>query len=1052
MSFPNLQLRRYLFAIVLLLASLVLLPLTLAAQSATATLSGSIEDQNGATVPGVVVTVVNKSTQLTREVVTNDAGYFSAPLLPPGAYLVRARRDGFVPIDFSDVVLNVGDQKTLQIQLKAGDVNETVMVDPGMDAIRTDAAVSTVVDQKFVDNIPLNGRSFQSLILLTPGITTNTPQSSALVGYTGEFSVNGQRTESNRYTVDGVSANNGTYVFGYGTAGTGGGLPTGTATGTTQSLVSLDALQEFRVLTSTYSAEFGRSPGAQFSFVTKSGTNSLHGSVFEYLRDDALDANNWFNNRFGLDKPKEHQNDFGGTVGGPVTIPHLYNGRDRTFFFFSYEGLRLQQPLAATLVYVPSLALRRQAPSALQGALNAFPVPNGADLASGLSEYVMTDTLPSHLNATSGRIDHNIGSRLRLFFRYSDTPSESLTRQPAYYEARHFEPSSYTFGVTGIFSSRLSNEFRVGSSRNNGGVRDRFVTRDGAQPTDLFQTQGIDRTTHPNAFVQVGLYFPEADAVAGITDLNQKQNQWNVTDTLNLTVGRHQLKTGVDYLRTSSVLLRSDPTVFVLFDSADALLQNDSFYAAVARYEKINPVFENFGAFAQDEFRVSRRLTLSLGLRWEVGPAPHVSAGVLPRVLSGSLLASSSLTLAPEGTRFWRTTYNNFAPRFGVAYVLRDPPGRQTVFRGGFGVFYDNGQNVRQATFDNNPGTSVRSYYGSLLGTPASFPLTPEQINVSIADSLKPPYTTIFVFGDSAFPFKSPYTLQWNLSAEQALGRGQSLTLSYVGARGRRLLQTENHNIGLFNPDFTSVISYRNGLTSSYDGLEAQFQRRLTRHFQALISYAWSHSIDFGSNVFTLPAKRGDSDFDLRHNFSGAVTYEIPGQFQKSFARAVLRGWSVDSRFTARSAFPVTLNGRTLTDPGTGQQYYGGLDLVSGVPLYISDPTLPGGRQINPAAFKLPVGSQVGSAPRNIARGFGAVQFDEVLRRQFHLSETFQLEFRAEAFNLFNHPNFGFINNSFGNPQFGKATAMLNTSLGGLSPLYQQGGPRSFQFALRLKF
>jgi hypothetical protein len=989
-------------------------------------------------------------------VTTSELGSFTVPLLPPGTYTIKARGNGFTPIEIPNVTLNVGDQKSLQIQLKAGDVNATVTVDSSAEAIRTDAAVSTVVDRQFIEHIPLNGRSFQSLILLTPGVTTNSPQSLAQVGATGEFSVNGQRTESNRYTVDGISANNGTFVFGYGTAGSSGGLPTGTAMGTTQSLVSLDALQEFRVLSSSYSAEFGRSPGGQFSFVTRSGANAFHGSAFDYFRNDALDANDWFNNSFARAKPAERQNDFGGTLSGPVTIPRLYNGRDRTFFFFSYEGLRLQQPQPATLAYVPSLLMRQQAPSALKGFLNAYPLPNGVDQTgglSGLSEYIYTDSLPSRVDSTSVRVDHSIGSSLRLFFRYSNTPSQTKLRSLTYYETRQFSPRSYLFGATSLFSAELSNEFRIGFSPNEGGSIDRYLNRDGAQPTDLFQAQGIDLKANPHAFVYLGINFPGSSTTVGVQSVTAPQNQWNVTDSASFTLGKHQLKFGADLLRTASRLQQNDPYIFAYFDSFAAVLANQAAFGGVFRFAESDPVFTNFGAFIQDEWRLTSRLGLSLGLRWEVSPPPSVSRGELPRILSGSVTQPGSLALAPQGTPLWKTTYDNFAPRLGFSYQLRNSASYQTMLRGGSGIFFDTGQNLRIAALDQNPGTSYLSFCPSAsCPAPLSFPFTPAQLNISVANSLTPPYSAIFQVGDPVYPHKLPYTLQWNFSVEQTLHAPQSLTVSYVGARGHRLLEQDRLNLSSFNANFPSITLVRNGLTSDYHAFQAQFQRRLSRGLQALASYTWSHSIDYGSQNAQLANRRGDSDFDIRHNFSSAVSYELRIGVKNEIARTLLNHWRIDGRFSARSAFPVTLNGRTLTDPSTGQQYFGGLDLVAGVPLYLYSPNFPGGRRVNPLAFKLPTGSQVGTAPRNFVRGFGARQFDLALSREFSLSERFRLQTRVEAFNVFNHPNFGVINGTFNNPQFGRATKILSTSLGGLNALYQQGGPRSIQLSLRLAF
>src|SRR6202044_1265368 len=282
--------------------------------------------------------------------------------LPPGPYRLQVSKVGFKTIIKPDIVLNIQDALSINFTLPVGAVFEIVTVEGGASMINTtDASVSTVIDQTYVENMPLNGRSFQDLILLTPGIVTQTPQNNgtSLLGRTGEFSVNGQRTEENYYTVDGVSANVGASVGATmpGGAGPSGSVAASTALGTTQALVSVDDLQEFRVQSSTYSAEYGRNPGGQFAFQTKSGTNQWHGTVFDYLRNGALDANDWFNDYFGTPEPALRQNDFGGTFGGPVRIPGLYNGKDKTFFFVSYEGLRLAAPIAANASFVPDAAL-----------------------------------------------------------------------------------------------------------------------------------------------------------------------------------------------------------------------------------------------------------------------------------------------------------------------------------------------------------------------------------------------------------------------------------------------------------------------------------------------------------------------------------------------------------------------------------------------------------------------------------------------------------------------------------------------------------------------
>ena len=319
------------------------------AQGATATLSGVVTDQTGAILPGAGIAVISIAQGFQRTSATNDEGIFVVPLLPPGNYTVKAEHEGFTPAEFRDVILNVNDQRTIKISLKVGNVaNQTVDVLDSPALIDESPAVGTTVDRQFVSNLPLNGRSFQSLIALSPGVVV-TPATSF---NRGQFSVNGQRANANYFTVDGVSANIGANSSDGISQDFAGSLPGLNTFGGTNSLVSVDALEEFKIQTSTFAPEFGRSPGGQVQILTRSGTNDFHGTFFEYFRNDALDAKDWFVNANRLTKPALRQNDFGFVLGGPVLLPRFgeggplvgYNGRNKTFFFFSYEGLRLRQP------------------------------------------------------------------------------------------------------------------------------------------------------------------------------------------------------------------------------------------------------------------------------------------------------------------------------------------------------------------------------------------------------------------------------------------------------------------------------------------------------------------------------------------------------------------------------------------------------------------------------------------------------------------------------------------------------------------------------------
>lgn len=1037
------------------LACLTLFVLTtVRGQSTNGTISGLVTDSSGAVIVGADVLLENDATNVQYSAKTNRDGIYLLAAIPPGTYRLQVAKIGFKALIKPNIVLSVQSALAINFTLPVGAASEVVTVEAGIPLLNTEnGAVSTVVSRKYIENMPLNGRSFQDLILLTPGVATNTPQAAGttLNGNSGEFSVNGQRTESNYYTVDGASANVGIYpgLLGPGTTGS---VAAATALGTSQSLVSLGALQEFRVQSSTYSAEYGRNPGGQFSFVTRSGTNELRGTVFDYFRNNVFDANNWFNNYFGKPIPPLRQNDFGGTLGGPVTIPRLYRGKDRTFFFFSYEGLRLTQPQAASISYVPSSSLRQDTPAPLQQVLAAFPIGNGSNLGSGLSEFVGTWSNPSSIDAYSIRLDHSLNAATKVFFRFGDTDSSVSARgtgnstAPSAVQKTLLTSRTYTFGATNAFSSRRSNEFRLNYSTTSASLTSSLDDFGGAQPADLLQIHQL--VGPPGSFqLSLGLAFGPY-----FTELTEQKNvglqrQWNLTDSFTELIGRHELKLGIDYRRLTPTEKPGSPSVLYFFFGQNEVEANSPDIAESFNFADVHPLYTNFSAFAQDEWKVAERLSLSIGVRWEVNPPTGVTRGALPLTVEGAS-DLSTMTLAPAGTRPWATTWYNFAPRLGGAYVVENSPRFETVLRGGGGLFFDTAQQSGSFGFEG-PNYQASNTLGSLFGNPTTFPLSPTEALPAIPQIPVPPYGSI-----EAYPahLQLPYTIEWNATVEQEIGKSQAVSVAYVGSHASRLLEQRQILVTPSNPNFTYVTFSQNGPTADYNALQIQFQRVMSQGLTALASYTYAHSIDYGSTSVTFPYLRGNSDFDVRHNFSAAVSYDLPNIDGSKLARALIDHWGVDTRFMARTGFPVSLDGSNAINPATGQFFYSGLDLVSGQPVYLYSTQYPGGRSINPAAFTVPPSGGVGDAPRNFARGFGAWQLDLAVRRDFPLYEGLRLQFRAEAFNVLNHPNFGYINPNLGQSNFGQALSTLNASLGVLSPLYQMGGPRSMQFALKLTF
>jgi hypothetical protein len=985
-----------------------------------------------------IVSLVNADTGLQKQVKTNSNGLFLFTLLPPGRYTAKAQREGFATTEVQGLVLRVNDQQTITLPLKVGSVNETVDV-IDKPATSESTSVSMVIDRQFAEELPLNGRSFDSLLRLTPGTAITVAQS----WEPGQYSFNGQRPNANYYTVDGVGANIGISPTNYlEQTGAGTSIPV-SVLGGANSLVSVDALQEFRIETSSYAPEFGRTPGAQVSMLTRSGTNSFHGTLFDYLRNDAFDANDWFANSLGLAKPPLRQNDFGGVLGGPIV-------RNRTFFFGSYEGLRLRLPFVGQ-TFVPSTSLRTSAPAAIQPLLNAFPVPNGPDLGGGVAGFPASFSNPSTVDVASIRIDHTVNKWLSLFGRFHDSPTDVSSRGgfgvASMITRGSNRTTTATLGATGTLGPRVSNDVRVNYSHVRVGaswVIDNFGGATPLSPAALFPSI-VDPANAAFSFA-----FPTLGIGFNLGPVSENfQRQLNIVDGLSTAIGSHALKFGIDYRRLSPITsvpaYQLEP---VFFSLSDILSGQATQVYVTANRGRLYPRFMNFSAYAQDSWRMGRRATLTYGLRWEVNPPPSEGNGNMPYTVLG-LANPATMTLAPEGTPSFKTTYGNFAPRAGIRYEVFGTAGHETILRGGFGTYYDLGTGTASSAFfaGGFPNSSTKTVYN------AQFPLTTDVLT-PLPFSTNPPYPELVITDPH---LSLPRTYEWSAAVEQSLGRDQLLTISYVGAAGRQLLRRE-----YINPtsNFAGGIEVtRNLAISDYHALQIQFRRRLSHGLQASGSYTWGHSTDndsFESESFrpvaTLAPNQdhGPSSFDVRHQLSAAVTYDLRNPFADRRLRPFFRGWAIDGTLRVNSAPPVNvyslLSVNGMTRP----------NVVAGIPFYIDDRTAPGGWRINSAAFAFPAPGQQGNLGRNALRGFPLSQTDMAIVRAFRVTERVKLQFRVESFNVFNHPNFAQPVSRLRNPaQFGRSTSMLNQSLGfdaGQNPLYQIGGPRSIQLSARLHF
>ena len=449
---------------------------------------------------------------------------------------------------------------------------------------------------------------------------------------------------------------------------------------------------------------------------------------------------------------------------------------------------------------------------------------------------------------------------------------------------------------------------------------------------------------------------------------------------------------------------------------------------------------------------MSRRATLTYGLRWDVNPAPSEANGNLFPTVIG-LQNPATATLAPKGTKFYNTTYGNVGPRIGLAYKISERGG--PVVRAGFGVYYDLGYNFAGSAAPN-------SYPFSSSITYSNLPLTaPQYVMNAPPAGFTSPNGALIAYKNG---YQLPYTLETNIAIEQPIGRDNLVMATYIGEFGRRLARVEaliNPSAGL-SPDFTRINLVTNAATSDYNALQLQFRRRLAKGVQTLASYTFAKSLDIVSdesvinyqaplNLYNAALDRGPSTFDVRHSFSGSVSYDLPLITGNRFLRSVLGGFGIDALARAQSAPPVAI--LTNTDGlGFGITSVSRPNVVPGVPLVIQNPSAPGGKRINPAAFTVPPNGVQGNLGRDVVRGFGLFQIDTSLRRDFRIAERLHLQFRVDAFNLLNHPNFALPNGQLNNVNFGVSTQMLGASLGGLTPLYQIGGARSLQLSLKLLF
>jgi hypothetical protein len=1016
----------------------------------SASVAGRILDVTGAGVPGATVTVVNQRTGFRRSAESEPGGGYAVTSLDPGEYTIKVSKDQFRPINNFNVPLGGQGATAIDFVLQVGSVFEEVRVEGiALPIERPDASVGGQFEHDEIARIPVNGGKVLDLLGMTPGAVV-TP---ATRGEAGQFSVNGQRPNSNYFTVDTVSANIGVTAGGLPAQSTGGTLPGVSAFGSLDALAPLDSIQELQVRTSSTVAEFGRLPGAGVSLVTRSGSNGFHGATSLRLRHEMFNAGNWFANQAGFGQLPVRMSDVTQTLGGPAR-------RDHTFFFLSYERMALRQ----AYVWVqptPSLAARQAAADWAQPALSFFPLPNAGQLTGGMGEWVGSNVLPAGLNTGTARLDQAVGSRASLFARFSDSPSSNHFGNLG---IDHLDLGirSLTAGLNVRPTANLTMDLRLNETQSaahsawSGSVAPLVPPPAGAATVGPPPAGTLDCVLQPmvSAFLNspAPCNYLVRFTIDGVGQLvsgpegDRKQRQFQAVDSVALKRKKHSLGFGADYRAITAVREDAADTLGVIADTVAALTSMRDLWvftatpgsggAPLAQTVKV----QELSLWALDTWQPAKRLTISAGLRWEFSPAPVPSAEELsanPIFIYNFTYRDTELALQPRP--LWPTSYGDFAPRLGLAYRLAEDG--STVLRAGGGLYYDSSVSIATDILNGGPLSAGK-----------------------FTSQRYAPFSTVLGYGFMP-NLKLPEIRQWNVALEHAFGAHDTLSAGYVGSSGWSLIRREMGGVNGDSRTRFVALTTNNG-RSDYGSLQVHYRRHFTRGLDVMTSYTWGHSTDDDSSDANLvwagagspPANdRGSSDFDVRHSFTASAVYELRRPGDAARLRGWLRGWAASAIFRARSGFPITIQ-QAEEYNGIGVANAFRPNLIASQPVWLTDPAAPRGRRLNPAAFESTASGVQGNLGRNAIGGFGTSQFDMALSREFTGGEHRALQLRVEAFNLFNTPSFADPVKFMDNPLFGQSTSMLNMMLGsgspgsGLAPMLQAGGPRAFQASVRLRF
>jgi hypothetical protein len=1103
-------------------AALLLIATSAWAQSFRGSIRGTVTDPSGSVIAGAKVTAKNIGTGLQREAITGQDGAYVLAELPAGEYTVRAESAGLSP-SAQNVQVNVGLDTSANFDLtKVQKRQEELTVTeeaPLVEASRD--VLGEVVDQHLVTDLPLNGRDFGKLVALVPGATVEPSGVAAIQSGFGQFAINGNRDRSNNYTVDGTD-NNDPFFNNSAFNQTGiGGAPA--------SLLPIDSIQEFN-LQANFAPEYGRNSGSVINILTRSGTNHFHGSAFEFLRNDAMDARNYFN-RSPATKSPFHNNNFGVSLGGPII-------KDRTFFFGAYEGQRervgsdfaLQVPgndpaLPASSNSLPNQITAAQTlvegngitPSpALTNILSTiFPAATGFNGTAGTLSGSVRDK--NDVDSFIAKIDHQVGSNESLTGRYAFARSQQVfplgglgfgagSRLPQFAQSSPTRVQLVSASLLSTLSSAKINEVRFGYSR----YRTAFSSLDNADPATFGTTAvpfnlGTGKLGLPE--IDFGGTFDNLGSSAFSIPRGRTSQSFQILDNFTWLNGRHTIKFGGEFRRvsissfndnlerglfsfgpesTANLALCQQPTppaACTLNDGAGeagaltlaAYYLGDTFPLINAGNTQRDTFNNGFSVFAQDDFRVSPTLTLNFGMRWEYfGPLgeKHNLLSNLGRDGNLAMVGTDGLNGAYE------RDLNNFAPRVGFAWNVL----AKTVIRGAYGIYHDYiPQDLLIANFTNSAGLATNPIGPQpVLSLSNSYDSTAwdgENPTGQVVSPIPPPYppsgADIFFTPRNLV---TPYAQNWNLNIEQQLTQTVALQLGYVGSKGTKLVRLRDANQpdvngNRPNTNYGFMDEFATISASTYHAFQGTLRMRNWRGLSGFAGYTFSKSLDDASDGIdfnfatvaipqdsnNLSAEHGPSNFDTRHRFTAAFSYQLP---RFGGPKRLAEGWELNTIVTVQSGRPVPIvnandtSGLQFDQFPSPSNFHQRPNLVPGQPIvnsnWRSGPDSIG--YLNGNAFADPPLGTFGTLGRNAIYGPRFWNVDFAVAKSLSLTEKLALQLRAEMFNIFNHPNFALPNFfvSPGSPQQGLITqtpdqAQTNPGLGG-------GGPRVIQLGLKLVF